>query len=156
MKSYLAPALGLFSLATAVAIPSPDADPIVRVLPSSWNFTITSLRGPGCPDFSQQDPKTYNTRLTYGMNTMDGSEIYYWHAAYPHLRASLADKEHSWCETELSYTEFADVKQTKKEEFYRLRLHKNGTRVLGTYDLEEGVKATYEITYATARGKEVP
>lgn len=155
MKSYLAPTLGLISLTAAAAIPSPDAEPIVRILPTNWNFNITSLRGPGCPDFSNADPKKYNTRLTYGMNTMDGSEIYYWHAAYPYLRASLADQAHSWCETELSYTEYADLERTKKGEFYRMRLHKNGTRVLGTYDLEEGVKATYEVTYEAGRGREV-
>jgi hypothetical protein len=85
--------------------------------------------------------------LTFGQNTVDGSEIYYWFVAHPHLRVDLADKDHSWCETELSYEEFKDVTQTVKSADYRLRLHKNGTRVIATYDLEKGVTATFKSTY---------
>ncbi|KAF1847455.1 uncharacterized protein K460DRAFT_374514 [Cucurbitaria berberidis CBS 394.84] len=154
MKSSFATSLGLLGLATAVALPTPNADPIVRILPPNWAFNITSLRGPGCPDFAE--PSTgFKTRLTYGQNTMDGSEIYYWHVAYPHLRASLAGEDHSWCETELSYSEYADAEQTKKGENYRLRLHKNGTKVLATYDLDEAVKAKWQVTYDTERGEDI-
>lgn len=155
MKSSLTASLGLLGLTAAVALPAPDADPVVRILPPGWAFNITSLRGPGCPDFATPSPTGYSTRLTYGENTMDGSEIYYWHVAYPYLRASLADIDHTWCETELSYTEYADIDNKKPAENYRFRLHKNGTRVLATYDLDAGVDVTWEITYDTGRGKDV-
>lgn len=155
MKLFLPISLGLLGLTIAIALPAPNADPIVRILPPNWAYNITSLHGPGCPDFATPSNDAYNTRLTFGQNTLDGSEIYYWHIAYPSLRASLGSVEHTWCETELSYTEFADVEKTKKGEYYRLRLHKNGTKVIANYDLEEGVKATWEVTYETGRASGV-
>jgi hypothetical protein len=78
---------------------------------------------------------------------MDGSEIYYWFVAYPYLRASLAGESHSWCETELAYKEYTDNAAKTPASDYRLRLHKNGTRVIATYDLEQGVKATFKFAY---------
>jgi hypothetical protein len=142
MKSAIAMSFGLVGLAATMPAPSVD-----RVLPTNWQYKITALRGPGCPDFGKDPEVSYTTRLTYGQNTMDGSEIYYWFIAYPHLRVNLDDNEHSWCETELSYEEFGDLDRKTKTEDYRLRLHKNGTRVIATYDLEKGVKATFKFEY---------
>jgi hypothetical protein len=142
MKSVLATTLGLVGLITA--LPSPSVD---RVLPLNWKYTITSLRGPGCPDFGA-DPEAHRaTRLTYGQNTVDGSEIYYWFVAYPSLRVDLSGATSSWCETELSYQEYKDTDAKEKADDYRLRLHKNGTRIVATYDLEDGVKANLKFTY---------
>ncbi|CAO2651569.1 Nn.00g041390.m01.CDS01 [Neocucurbitaria sp. VM-36] len=155
MKSSLATSLGLLGLATALALPAPEVDPIVRTLPPNWSWNITSLRGPDCSDLGNPVANRFNTRLTYGENTMDGSEIYYWHVAYPDLRASLTDTDHSWCETELSYVEYMSLDEGEQADNYRLRLHKNGTKVLATYDLDAGVTARWEITYDTGRGDEI-
>jgi hypothetical protein len=142
MKSLLVTTLGLVGL--IAALPSPSVD---RVLPLNWKYTITSLRGPGCPDFGADPEAHRTTRLTYGQNTVDGSEIYYWFVAYPNLRVDLNGAQRSWCETELSYQEFKDTDGKVKADDYRLRLHKNGTRIIATYDLEEGVKANFKFTY---------
>ena len=144
MKSVLATSLSLIGLVAAL----PAAE-VKRILPTNWQYSITSLSGPGCPDFGKDPAKQRTTRLTYGQNTMDGSEIYYWFVAYPNLRVNVDDEEHSWCETELSYKEFKDVDSKVKGADYRLRLHKNGTRVIATYDLEDGVKATFKFAYDT-------
>lgn len=142
MKSALASSFVLLSI-TAALPTEPD-----RTLPPSWAYTISSLRGPGCPDFADPSNTAYNTRLTYGLNTADGTEIYYWHVAYPYLRVNLEDgKEHSWCETELQYKEYKSNANTVEGNDYRLRVHKNGTRLLATYDLEDGVKATFKAIY---------
>lgn len=146
MKSAITIVFGLIGLVTA--LPAPDVE---RVLPLNWQYKITSLRGPGCPDFGKDDGISRATRLTFGQNTMDGSEIYYWFIAFPHLRVALNDIDHSWCETELSYEEFSDLGQKTKTDDYRLRLHKNGTRVIATYDLEKGVKATFKFAYDAGR-----
>jgi hypothetical protein len=142
MKSAITLSLGLAGLAATMPAPS-----VERILPTSWQYKITSLRGPGCPDFGKDPEVAYTTRLTYGQNTMDGSEIYYWFVAYPNLRVDLDGTQHSWCETELSYEEFGDIAQKTKTDDYRLRLHKNGTRVIATYDLDKGVKATFKFEY---------
>ncbi|EAT79825.1 hypothetical protein SNOG_13025 [Parastagonospora nodorum SN15] len=150
MKSTIAATLSL--IYSAIALPA--AEPL-RVLPSNWQYQITSLRGPGCPDFGKDPDVGRTTRLTFGQNTMDGSEIYYWFVAYPHLRVDLAENDHVWCETELSYEEFKDVTQTVKSADYRLRLHKNGTRVIATYDLENSVQAMFKFTYEEANKKSI-
>lgn len=145
---------GLAGIATAIAIPTPNNN-VERILPPNWKFEIASLRGPGCPDFGADPEKERVTRTTYGQNTMDGSEIYYWFVAYPHLRVDLAKTDHSWCETEIAYTEYKDADRTTKGDAFNLRLHKNGTRAIATYDLEEGVKATLEFKYEVKKGDEV-
>jgi hypothetical protein len=143
MKSLL-PIL-LTSLSLATALPAPD---VTRVLPVNWQYRITSLSGPGCPDLGADPTSTYTTRLTYGQNTMDGSEIYYWFVAYPFLRVDLGSgATHSWCETELSYTEYADLDGKEESADFRLRVHKNGTRVGAVYELEEGVRARLSTVY---------
>ncbi|KAF2030785.1 hypothetical protein EK21DRAFT_100259 [Setomelanomma holmii] len=144
MKSVVSTALGLVGF--AFALPAPE---VIRVLPTNWQYNISSLKGPGCPDFGADTQTAYATRLTYGQNTMDGSEIYYWFVAYPYLRVNLDEEDHVWCETELSYIEFKDLDGKIKGDDYKLRLHKNGTRVIATYDLDEGVKATFKFTYDT-------
>lgn len=149
MKSVLATTLGLTSLAAAAAIPGDVFGP--RTLPLNWKYAIKSLKGPGCPDFGKPDGVTAErtTRLTFGQNTLDGSEIYYWFVAYPHLRVSTEDgaADHSWCETEITYKEYKDAEAKVPADDYRLRLHKNGTRLIATYDLEAGIKATAKFTY---------
>jgi hypothetical protein len=142
MRSVLASTLLLAPL--IAALPSPNVD---RILPLNWKYTITSLDGPGCPDLGADPEAQRTTRLTYGQNTMDGSEIYYWFIAYPSLRVDLAGSKTSWCETELKYQEYKDLDQKVKAEQYRLRLHKNGTRAIATYELDAGVKATAKFTY---------
>ncbi|KAK4140168.1 uncharacterized protein C8A04DRAFT_15193 [Dichotomopilus funicola] len=139
-------------LATALARPSPapaDGDP-VRILPWNWLFEITALEGPGCPDVG---PEGYGTRPTYGSNTVDGSEIYYWHFAYPaiSLNVDTENPEASiWCETTLKYTELSETSTDPADPAgYRLKLHKNGTEIIANYDLEEGVEATWTFTYDT-------
>jgi hypothetical protein len=141
-------------MGTALALPSSpitSADP-VRILPCSWNFTISALKGPGCPDFADVS-QTFTTRPTFGMNTVDGSEIYYWHFAYPYIHLSVgAEKPEAstWCETTLAYTEQQDCgPDPAVDPAYRLKLHKNGTRMLALYELDEGVEAKWKFTYAT-------
>lgn len=145
-------------MGTAFGFPNPSAgDNPVRILPFSWLFNITALSGPGCPDFGQTTPP-YVTRPTFGSNTVDGSEIYYWHFAYPHFRASVGpdNTETSiWCETTLSYVELDRSGEVAAEPGYRLKLHKNGTAVLASYDLDEGVEATWKVTYYTGEESEV-
>ncbi|KAK4156096.1 hypothetical protein C8A00DRAFT_41367 [Chaetomidium leptoderma] len=137
---------------TALGLPSPIvADPPVRILPFNWDFKITALDGPGCPDFGQVNPP-FTTRPTFGSNTVDGSEIYYWHFAYPHFRASVGPETPEasiWCETTLSYTELNSEGVAPEVPEYRLQLHKNGTEFLASYDLEEGVEAKWKVTYLT-------
>lgn len=143
---------------TAATLPSPStADPPVRILPSWWGFNITALDGPGCPDFGATYPP-FVTRPTFGSNTVDGSEIYYWHFAYPHLRASVGPETpeaSTWCETTLSYSELDLEGSPVAEPGYRLKLHKNGTEMLASYDLEEGVEANWKFTYYTDGEDEV-
>ncbi|KAF2468333.1 uncharacterized protein BDR25DRAFT_232079 [Lindgomyces ingoldianus] len=145
MKSLVLSAAAV--LGAASALPAPQSDPI-RILPSWWKFDIIALRGPGCPDFNTT--AVYSTRPTYGSNTVDGSEIYYWHFAYPHMKASVgrdASETSTWCETTLKYSELKDREGKELSGDYRLKLHKNGTEVLATYDLEEGVTAKWKFTY---------
>jgi hypothetical protein len=133
MKSTILPTLSLLSLASAAALPTASDTPApVRILPPNWSFDIISLKGPGCPDSKDiGKDDVYNTRLTYGSNTVDGSEIYYWFVAYPYLRAELGVTNDTWCETELKYSEYKDVKNEVEGDDYQLRLHKNGTEVSG-------------------------
>ncbi|TRX96537.1 hypothetical protein FHL15_002809 [Xylaria flabelliformis] len=149
MKSTLAASLSLLGLVSA--LPAPSDDP-VRRLPSYWTFNITSLEGPACPDFGHHDgaDNIRSTRLTYGQNTVDGSEIYYWFIAYPALHVELGKNESTWCEVELQYTEYKDLKGETEGEDYRLRLHKNGTKVISTYELDDNVKATFNFKYLDA------
>ncbi|KAF2821520.1 hypothetical protein CC86DRAFT_373832 [Ophiobolus disseminans] len=145
MKFVLATALSLTSLVAAAALPTDEFGP--RVNPRLWIYSIKSFKGPGCPDFGKPEGTDRTTRLTFGQNTVDGTEIYYWFVAYPHLRVSTAGETHSWCETEVAYKEFSDLDAKVPANDYRLRLHKNGTRVIATYDLEAGTKATFKFTY---------
>ncbi|KAF2972557.1 hypothetical protein GQX73_g903 [Xylaria multiplex] len=133
MKSVLAASLFLLGLASALPAPS---DGPVRILPTNWAFEITSLKGPGCPDFGIPDGNDRHTRLTYGQNTVDGSEIYYWFIAYPSLRVDLGKTDSTWGGIE--------------GEDYRLRLHKNGTKVISTYDIDSDVEATFSFKYLDA------
>ncbi|OAK97121.1 hypothetical protein IQ06DRAFT_281125 [Phaeosphaeriaceae sp. SRC1lsM3a] len=149
MKSAIITSLGLLGFATAL-----PATEVERTLPAGWEYKIASLRGPGCPDFGADPEKAFATRLTYGQNTMDGSEIYYWFIAYPHLHVDLADNDSSWCETEISYEEYSNYADKTPSADYRLRLHKNGTRAIATYDLEKGVKATIKFEYDAGKGEE--
>ncbi|KAI0452517.1 hypothetical protein F5B21DRAFT_506216 [Xylaria acuta] len=132
MKSVLAVSfslLGLFS-----AHPAPHDEP-VRILPVNWGFEITSLKGPGCPDFGVPDSGSErHTRTTYVENTADGSEIYYWFIAYPSLRVELGKTDSTWCETELQYTD--DVEATFSFEY-----------------LDAGVTDSYTIRGPAASGK---
>lgn len=151
MKSTVAAILSI--LGFVAALPTTEDPPQgVRILPPHWGFTITSLDGPGCPDFGADPEKQRITRTTFGQNSVDGSEIYYWFIAYPYLRVELGGKEHSWCETEVKYTEYKDQLTGTKGEDYLFRLHKNGTGVIATYDLDEGVKATFKFAYDLGDG----
>jgi hypothetical protein len=130
-----------------LAIPALSDGPI-RTLPPNWAFEIAALRGPGCPDQGKDGTLTRNTRLTFGSNTVDGSEIYYWFIAYPWLRVDLAKgQDHTWCQATIKYTEYKDLERKDEGEDYKLRLHKNGTKGIMTYDLEEGVKAYWDFAY---------
>jgi len=156
-------------LACAVsAAPAAQSDPVnpVRVLPSCWEFDIVKhegmhyprnllilfdldiscTTGPGCPNDSNW---IHTTRPTYGSNTVDGTEIYFWYFAYPHIYAQVeANKEKSvWCETTLKYTEKADCTGNETASNYRLRLNKAGTSMQATYRLEDGVSASWKFTY---------
>lgn len=142
-------------LGATSALPNPDfavrasSPEPVRILPYNWRFNITALEGPGCPDFGQVNPP-YVTRPTFGQNTVDGSEIYYWFFAYPHLRASVGPdqpEDSIWCETTLSYTELDKDGNPAAKPGYRLKLHKNGTEILADYALDAGVEANWKFTY---------
>ncbi|EDU43873.1 hypothetical protein PtrSN002B_001535 [Pyrenophora tritici-repentis] len=126
-----------------------------RTLPPSWSFTITSLLGPGCPDTDKTpSPGGTVTRPTFGSNTVDGTEIYYWFIAYPWMRVDLQQgPRHTWCEATLAYKEYSDAGNTVEGEAYRLRLHKNGTRGLATYELEEGVMSYWDFAYYEGEGR---
>jgi len=147
--------LSLTLLSAVSALPASTSDP-KRILPWSWQYEIVSLKGPGCPEI---DPSaTYQTRPTFGSNTVDGSEIYYWFFAYPYFKASVGgdvSKATVWCETTLQYTEFNKSKGMEASADYRLKLHKNGTAMIAVYDLEEGVKANWAFTYYPEDGDEV-
>lgn len=136
--------LGLGSARPATAVARDDTD---RVLPGGWEFKIASLKGPGCPDFGLEDGANGQraTRLTYGQNTI--GEIYHWFIAYPSLRVELGKTESIWCETELSYLEYGDYHQKDAKSDFRLRLHKNATKIISTYDLAEGATATASFQY---------
>lgn len=89
---------------------------------------------------------------------MDGSEIYYWYIAYPHLRASVGPgtpTATTWCETTLTYTELDQSGKAVVDPQYRLRLHKNGTAMLAKYDLDDGVRADWKFTYYPTDGDQV-
>ncbi|PVI05007.1 hypothetical protein DM02DRAFT_517539 [Periconia macrospinosa] len=148
MKSYIALA-AISGLASALPAAAPqESDPIVRTLPPLWTFSLASYNGPGCP---KPDGKDRETRLTYGQNTMDGSEIYHWFVAYPKIKAKVGgdvDEAHSWCETTIAYKEFKDAYGKEPGSDYTFRLHKNDTRIISTYDLEEGVTAEWKFTYS--------
>jgi len=149
-------------LGTAFARPSPVAsDEPVRILPWNWKFEITALEGPGCPDFGNTT-EDYSTRPTYGSNTVDGSEIYYWYFAYPYISVDVDAKTpeaSTWCETTLKYTELAksgaDGLAVADPAEYRLKLHKNGTQMIANYNLEEGVEAKWTFTYDTDGKKKI-
>lgn len=154
MKAFISLAL----LSAVSAIPAPQGSDPVRILPYNWDFTITALNGPGCPDFGADPEKAFATRPTYGQNTVDGSEIYYWFFAYPHLFASLEkgkDTASSWCETTIKYREFKDSQRTVEASDYKLRLNKNGTMIMGTYELEEGTEAKWDFVYNAGEGSKV-
>jgi len=156
MRVFFLTSLALLGTASASAIPLAKSSDPVRILPSWWGFNIIGLKGPGCPS---NGPDTgYKTRETFGLNTVDGSEIYYWHFAYPHIKASVGgdeDEANVWCETTLNYTEWKDAKNTVTAADYRLKLHKNGTEVIANYDLDEGVEAKWKFTYYTTDDDEV-
>ena len=147
---YTTTALSLLSL--TAALPSPSDGPI-RTLPPNWSFTLASLRGPGCPDQGKNGTLSRTTRPTFGSNTVDGSEIYYWFIAYPWLRVDLAaGHDHTWCQATVQYTEYKDVEKREEGEEFRLRVHKNGTKGIMTYELEEGVKAYWDFAYLEGDG----
>jgi hypothetical protein len=53
------------------------------------------------------------------------------------MRVDLqAGPRHTWCEATLSYKEYKDVNKTAEAEKYKLRLHKNGTKGIMTYELD--------------------
>jgi hypothetical protein len=136
--------------ATASCLANPQTSDPIRILPYSWGFNITSLTGPGCPDFGATG-QVFSTRPTFGSNTVDGSEIYYWHFAYPNLRTAVGAgtaESSTWCETTLSYVEL-DMMGVPKSD-YRLKMHKNGTAMIATYDLDDGVVAQWRFTYYPA------
>jgi hypothetical protein len=146
MKSITVPISVLFSLATA--LPAPQADP-VRILPWNWSWDIISHHGPGCTD---NTTSVYQTRPTFGWNTVDGSEIYFWHFAIPGMLASVGpgvDQSSTWCEITASYTERNNRDNTTAvTSDYQLKMHKNGTEVLATYlPFEAGVTANWKFTY---------
>jgi hypothetical protein len=147
MKTTLAVAAALLGTSRAIPTPAPADDP-VRILPYNWQFEITDLKGPGCP---ANDPSAngWDTRPTFGSNTVDGSEIYYWFFAYPSMRANVTAKDPEasiWCETTLRYTESNSDKKPAAD--YRLRLHKNGTEEIAVYKLDEGVSAHWRFEYS--------
>ena len=131
----------------AAAIPAPVSPSVDRVLPPTWQFTILNQKGPGC------EPKEgRRSEVTYGSNTMDGSEIYHWYIAYPCMSGAVGpgvddSKTHTWCETTLSYTEWSDNQGMIPASNYRLRLNKNGTHMFARYDLEEDVTVKWKFQY---------
>ncbi|KAH8897522.1 hypothetical protein GQ53DRAFT_888060 [Thozetella sp. PMI_491] len=149
MRFHVALAAAISDMAVAHPISniSPDS---MRILPLNWGFSIVQLEGPGCPNYGNS-PQAYVPRPTYGSNTVDGSEIYYWHFVYPQMRASVTPEEpvvSVWCETTVRYSEFNDkAAKEKPTADFRLKLHKNGTEILATYDLEDGVEAEWQFTY---------
>jgi hypothetical protein len=47
----------------------------------------------------------------------------------------------------LQYNEYKDLEGKEESDEYRLRVHKNGTRVIATYELDEGVSAKFRFEY---------
>jgi hypothetical protein len=144
------PAIVALALASAAsAVPASAAEP-TRILPYNWQFELTDFFGPGCPDKGKK-PEGRQTRLTFGENTVDGSEKYNWFEAYPFMHGMVdanKNSSHTWCISTLSYVEHNDQKDaTKATEDYRLRLHKDGTEVIAHYDLDEGVQAEWYFFY---------
>jgi len=150
---YTTTTLALLGTTAISALPSTNP---LRILPPNWTFEIESIRGPGCPDQGKNGSISRITRPTYGSNTVDGSEIYYWFIAYPWMRVDLTNgPRHTWCQTTVKYTEFVDKEKTELGEGYMLRLHKNGTRGIATFELEEGVTAYWDFAYGDVQDKKV-
>ncbi|KAF1935235.1 hypothetical protein EJ02DRAFT_416116 [Clathrospora elynae] len=153
--NYATAFLGFLGLTTAIALPA-SSDDSGRTLPPNWSFGISALSGPGCPDQGKESSAVRTTRLTFGKNTVDASEIYYWFIAYPWMRVDLAQgHDHTWCQVTIAYKEFADTNKKVEGGDYKLRLHKNGTRGIVTYGLEEGVKSYWDFAYQVSDGKEL-
>lgn len=69
------------------------------------------------------------------------------------MRVDLqAGPRHTWCEATLSYKEYKDVEKTAEAEKYKLTLHKNGTKGIMTYELDEGVKVYWDFAYYVGEG----
>jgi hypothetical protein len=150
MRSFALPALTF--IGSTLALPTALNDPI-RVLPWNWGFEIVSLDGPNCGPLGDQMASLV-TRTTYGSNTVDGSEIYNWHIAYPFIDAKVAAGETKTlsCEATIQYKEYSDNIQSEASN-YRLQLHKNGTSVAALYNLDKGVQAKWEFSYSHAEKK---
>lgn len=60
---------------------------------------------------------------------------------------------HTWCEATLAYKEYSDVNNTVEGNGYKLRLHKNGTRGLATYEMDSGVVGYWDFAYYEVEGE---
>jgi hypothetical protein len=69
-------------------------------------------------------------------------------------RWSGNSEAHTWCETTIQYTEL-DEYNGKESSDYILRLHKNGTKLITTNALNEGVTAKGAFTYQPEENDEV-
>ncbi len=155
MKSLLA---SLALLGAVAAAPAPQKsgtpDPADLFIPPGFEFEITKLNGPGCPDLDADPSKGFVTRPTFREHTVqDGYYVIdYFHFAYPHLKAEIHNERgqmeaHSWCETTLRYREFKNNNTREEGNVYQLAMNVNGTKVLAAYDLDEGVEAKWEFLY---------
>lgn len=157
MKSLIFP-LALLSAVAAVPAPqkSGTPDPFDLFIPPSFEFEITNLNGPGCPDLDADPSKDFVTRPTSGEHSVkDGYYVIdYFYFAYPQLKAEIHNEygqmeAHSWCETTLRYREYKNNNTKEEGNTYALSMNVNGTKMLAAYDLDEGVEAKWEFLYKT-------
>jgi hypothetical protein len=129
------------------------------VIPPNWSFEIASLNGPGYPDTGKSPTgPTRTTRLTLRSNTVDMNtpEDWYQFIAYPWLRVDLCQgHDHTWCQVTLNYEEYKNTSNTIEGNEYRMRLHKNETKGLATYDIGKGVQVYWDFAYQVDHQTEV-
>jgi hypothetical protein len=126
-------------------------------IPPGYEFKITSLNGPGCPDLNADPSKGFVTRPTSDEISVENGYyvIGYKNFAYPHLSAEIRAEQgyapaNSWCETTVQYREFKDNTTKEEGSQYALSMNVNGTKMAAAYELEEGVEATWDFFYASS------
>jgi len=159
-----------FSLPNSI---KPRQDENTELCPENWQFDLTSFSGPGCPDSSPTYNRTgyYRTSPDWGSHYVPGCALQWAWFSFPWLQGSIAQplgdvylggekRSSTWCELKIKYREmkgtFAPHDVKKGEEQFHLVLHGNGSTVEAKYGLDEGVRASWRVTYLPVGGNTRP